>query len=315
MTSTLEAMADKSDLEEFKRAFYGGFLNIQDESFMPEDVAGLRSFIEEELEGTNKIPITAFDKLEYVATHGSDSGRDKKSIEKLKRYVLRICAMFEMPPIKIAIYESANYNTSETSQDIADDGLRNLLHLVDESVSRGIVADFGHADIKYQSLPDHNRDDPEKLGVLKTRQELGIDTPNDTRAEYGKEPTEWGEQPAPYFSKYFEFKGQADGSEGEEGEGEEGEEGAGEEFDDDEEQFQDDEGDEKGEDKGKDKQSPFKGKGKGKPGDDKEQDDEGDEDSGDEVEKALVSGFAKAVRQYKESHDGRTPEIEFDVTE
>jgi len=330
MTSMLEAMADKSDLEEFKRHMYGGFLNIGDESFTQEDVSALRSWIEEELEGTNKIPLTAFKDLKWVATTAQQGGRDKKSVEKLKRYVIRICAMFEMPPVKLGIFESANYNTSETSQDIADDGLRNLLDLLDAAVNRSIISEYGWDDVQYKSRPDHNRDDPDQLKIKEQRQKLGIDTPNDTRAEYGKEPTEWGELPAPYFSKYFELKGQTDGSGGqqqedgqfpddEQGFGEEGQPGNGEEGEDGQPQDEQEPGKEGQQpplnQKPGGKPNPPQQPGKKQPPWASDEEDEGDEEDEDEedVEKALAMAFQEALSSFRDRY-GTTPTVEFEVT-
>lgn len=326
MTSMLEAMADKSDLEEFKRHMYGGFLNIGDESFTQEDVSALRSWIEEELEGTNKIPLTAFKDLKWVATTAQQGGRDKKSVEKLKRYVIRICAMFELPPVKLGIFESANYNTSETSQDIADDGLRNLLDLLDTAINRSIISEYGHDDVEYKSRPDHNRDDPEQLSIWEQRQKLGIDTPNDTRAEYGKEPTEWGELPTPYFSKYFELKGQTDGSGGQQGQGGDEEVGPdGQPLPNEDGAFPNQEEDgQEGPNGGQ--QPPFGKKPNGKPtppnqpgkkqppwaSDDDDEEDEDDEEE-EEVEKALAFAFQEALSDFKERF-GTTPTVEFEVS-
>lgn len=219
-TSVLEGFADKEDLEEFKRGMHGVLLHIADKAYQQEDVDMVRDYFEEELEGTKKIGIIATEKAEVLnmAPHGS--GRDKKSIEKLKRYVLRICALFEIPPVKLAQYESANRSTSDTGQDMDDDGLRNLLDFLDEAYTQGIVREFGFTDIAYSSRPGHNRDEKDELENTEKKLELGIIHVNEARMAHGEDPTEEGDRPYAWHKAYWEAKGQAEGG----GMGEEGEE-------------------------------------------------------------------------------------------
>lgn len=225
MTCMLEAMADKGDLEGFKREFYGGFLNVKDPSFMMEDVDAFRHFIEEQLEGTKKLPITAFEDLQYVAANEHSATGDAKSVEKRKQFQLRVCAVMDLPPVKLGIYENANYSTSETSQDISDDGLRQLMDLLDEVFTRGIVAEFGYTDICYKSNALHNRDTPEELEGIEKRMNLMLATPNDVRAERGDPPLENGDLPLEYLKSYYQEKGRGDaGAEAQQQMGDEGEE-------------------------------------------------------------------------------------------
>ena len=230
MTSILEGFADKEDLEEFKRGMHGVMLHIKDKAWQQEDVDMMRDYIEEELEGTKKIGILAMEDAQVLnmAPHGG--GRDKKSTEKLKRYVLRICALFEMPPVKVAQYENANYSTSDTGQDMDDDGLRSLLDFLDNAITQGVVRDFGHTDIKYTSRPDHNRDREDDLKNYREELELGLATVNEVRMQDGRDPAEWGDKPYAEFKTYHEEKGRAEGGgmggeEGEEGEPELDEDG------------------------------------------------------------------------------------------
>ena len=214
MTCMLEAMADKGDLEGFKREFYGGFLNIKDPSFMMEDVDAFRHYIEEQLEGSKKIPITAFEDLQYVAANQHTSTGDAKTVEKRKQFALRVCAVLNMPPVKLGIFENANYSTSETSQEISDDGLRELMDLLDEAFTNGIVAEFGYSDIAYRSNAAHLRDQPEEMEAAKQRMELMLATPNEIRAEHGEPPLENGDLPLEYLKAFYQEKGRADANKG-----------------------------------------------------------------------------------------------------
>jgi len=233
MTSMLEAMADKEDLEELKRGMYGGFLNIKDESVVMEDVSALRSMVEEQWEGTKKIPLVAFDDLQWVPTTMSDAGRDKKSVERRKQMALRVCAVMNMPPTKLGILEDVNRATSEGQTDIADDGLRELMDLLDEALNEGIVRPFGYADIAYRSNVSHLRDEPEKLEADGKRLELMLASPNEIRSERGDPPLENGDMSLEYLKAFAQAKGQNDGGGGKgQDEGEppqDGEEGEGEE--------------------------------------------------------------------------------------
>ena len=284
MTSMLEGMADKGDLEGFKREFYGGFLNIKDKSFMMEDVDAFRFHIEEQLEGTKKIPITAFEDLQYVAANQNSSTGDAKTVEKRKQFQLRVCAVMNMPPVKLGIFENANYSTSETSQEISDDGLRELMDLLDEAITEGIVADFGYTDIAYRSNAAHLRDKPEELEGHKMRMELMLATPNEIRAEYGDPPIENGDQPLEYLKAYNQEKGKADaGGEQDQWQYDENE-GDGDEFEDEDESGEVDENN-----------APQNAP---------------DED----VEKALVLGFQKAIASHKKKY-GTLPKVEIEVAE
>jgi len=219
MTMALDALSDKADHEEYVRDFFGGFLNIKDESFTQEDISALRIQIEEELEGTKKIPLTAFKELQYVSTTPHGANRDKRSMDRRKLYMQRVCAIFEIPPVKLGNYENANYSTSETAKEMGDDGLRSLLGMLDRKITDHIVRSFGFDDIKYQSRSPHLRDDPKLLEIAKKKLDLGIWSVNDARLAFGKEPTDEGEHSFLFFQEYEKERGRTEGGGGmEEGE-------------------------------------------------------------------------------------------------
>lgn len=267
ITSMLEAMADREDLEEYKRGTIGGFLNIGDEGIWPEDVESFREFLESEIEGTKKIPVTAFNKLEYVTAAPHGAGRDKKGVDKLKRYAIRVCALFEMPPMKLALLENSTFRHAEAGQDQADDGLRNLFKVIDEAVNYGIVRPFGYDDIAYKSEASHLRDEPKRLEAAEKKLNLGIWEVNDAKIEFGLEPTDIGENSLMYLQEFDKARGQAEGASAggamQEGEApEEGEDAENTAADGDEEAEDFDGSDEEGENGGESPTSPFEKKEK-----------------------------------------------------
>lgn len=197
MSSILEAYGDRENLEEFKRSTYGGFLVLQKEGIDQEDIEDERRFIEEELEGTKKLPLIGISpdgKVSWVSTSPYGGMRDKKSVEAAIRLVKRIAATFEMPLIKLAEHTAhTNFATSRTTQKQDDDGLRNVLAFLDDAFTRNLVAPFGYEDIAYESDPQHMRDEKERLELAQKRLEVGIWELNDARMEWGEDPQEDGD--------------------------------------------------------------------------------------------------------------------------
>lgn len=214
VTSLLEAYGDKENMEEYKRGMYGGFLVIQKEGIDQEDIEEERQFIEEELEGTKKLPLIGIDpsgKVDWVSTSPYGGMRDKKSSEAAVRLVKRIAVTFEMPLIKLAEHTAAtNFATSKTTQGQDDDGQRKLLAFLSDTFTRNIVVQFGHDDIKCDADPQHMRDEKERLEQAKQKLELGIWEVNDARMEWGEDPREddssWW-----YWSEKEKARGQAEG--------------------------------------------------------------------------------------------------------
>lgn len=214
MTMILESHADKSTLEEFKRAFYGGFLNVKDPSMMMEDVESFRHYIEEQLEGNRKIPILSFKEgVEWISAQMKEMSSNN-SVEQRKHHIERVSATFEMPMVKLGIGDTSNYSTAEVSQDAGDDGLLHLLDVVDKGITRWIVRDPGFGSyeyLRYESRPAHEREDAEELDLLQKELEMGIRLPNEVRMERGDGPIDAGDQPFSYFTEYHKAKGMSDG--------------------------------------------------------------------------------------------------------
>lgn len=221
VTSLLEANADKADLEEFKRDFYGGFLNVKDPAFQQEDVDAVTAWIEEALEGTRKLPVTAFEDIQYVAANPASTNRDKRGDERRQRWLQRICAIFEIAPLKLGSVDKTNYRNSDVSQEQQDDGLRALLAVVDDNITRRVVHQFGHDDIAYVSDPQHSRDEERELKNLREKAEMGILDVNDLRMAEGKEPLDLGDRSIWYFQEFEKARGQAEGMRAGGGSGEE----------------------------------------------------------------------------------------------
>lgn len=138
-------------------------------------------------------------------------------------YMRRICAIFEIAPIKLGFPEGATRATSETAGEMMDDGLRSLLGLWDAKITQHIVHSFGFKDICYRSQPLHLRDEKKKLEMAREKMELGIWDVNDVRMQHGKEPLDIGENSLLFFTEYEKARGQSMGmSAGSDG-GEEGE--------------------------------------------------------------------------------------------
>jgi hypothetical protein len=209
-TSLLLAMDDQAELEELRREFYGGILNIEDESIDQDDLLSWASWLEDQYIGNKRLPLAAFKKLTYVPTRSTTAGADSGAIERQRQRLLRVCAIFEMSPMKLGHFYSANYSTSQTSQEHGDEGLRNLMSLMERHVNAGIVAGFGFEDVKYVSSAQHNRDMSRRLEEAEHRQSLGIDDVNDTRLSFGKPPIENGDKPAAYFEGYWKKRGEMD---------------------------------------------------------------------------------------------------------
>jgi hypothetical protein len=230
VSSLVDAYGDKEDLEEFKRGMFGGFLVLQQEGYDQEDVEEYRAFIEEELEGTKKLPLLAMSdsgKVSWVSTSQFSGNRDKKSEAIKLRIIKKIAATFQMPLIKLAEHTAAtNYSTSQTTQTMDDDGLRTLLAFLDDSINRNIIAQFDYDDVQYSSDPAHLRDDEAELTLAEKRGNLGIWEINDIRAEFGQDPLDDGDISLPRWTEREKAKGQGEGGGGmEEGEDAENTEG------------------------------------------------------------------------------------------
>lgn len=223
LTAMLDASTDKADSEEYKRESYGGILQMVDDAIVQEDLDMLKTWWEEEIEGTKRLPMWSGKELKYTPMNPSGANRDKRSMERRMYYMRRICAIFEIAPIKLGFPEGATRATSETSGEMMDDGLRSLLGLWDAKITQHIVHSFGFKDICYRSQPLHLRDEKKKLELAREKMDLGIWDVNDVRMQYGKEPLDIGENSLMFFAEYEKSRGQSMGmSAGSEG-GEEGE--------------------------------------------------------------------------------------------
>lgn len=207
LTCMLDAMGDKADMEEFKREFFGGFLNVNDASFQQADIAAWRKWLEAEIEGTRKLPITAFEKLTYVPVHSDSNNRDKRGSERRKGYQERICSIFEISKTKLAISEHDNRATAEVSGEQMDDGLVHLLDVIDQGITQGIVQAFGRTDLVYRSSPRHGRDEKARLENDEKKAKLGIYNVNDIRMLWGREPIDEGGYSLWYFEEFEKERG------------------------------------------------------------------------------------------------------------
>lgn len=213
-TSMLQAMDDSSEMEELQRQFYGGFLNIADSGEDQHTLMEFSDYIQREWEGTRKLPVTNFQDAEFIKTESDSFGRDKSAVDRKRQKILRICALFEISPMKLGQFFSANYSTSETSQEHGDEGLQNLMAVIDRFINADIISEFGYDDVQYSSSVAHKRDVMKELEEAEKRQELGIDVVNKTRARFGEPPIEVGDKPAAYFKQYWGESGKRDGSTG-----------------------------------------------------------------------------------------------------
>ena len=210
ITMSLDLMSDNADMEEKRRAMYGGFLNIKDESLMEEDLAALRMDIAEQLEGKKKLPILSFDDIKFERVTGETNfGAVNK--EKRDLYISRLCAAFEIGKTKLGIYDNANRSTSENSKELTDDGLKHLLQVIDDHMTSFLIGRSGKKNIKYVSNPSHGRDESAEREAVKEELESCLITVNDARIRMGYEPVEGGDCSIHYLKKRDEFKGQTEG--------------------------------------------------------------------------------------------------------
>lgn len=207
-TLILDLRVDEADFEELRREFYGGFLAFKDKQF--EDLEEMRDWLRNEVEGRKTLPLIGGEAT-FISASPDGSNRDKRSEARRNHYLDRVCAIFEIGRTKLGNYENANYSTSETSTEMTDDGLRNLLAPIDRAVTEQIVWAFGHKDIKYVSLPASGRDEEKRLALAKQKMDLGIWTVNDARLAFGKEPDDSGDRSLTYFTEYQKALGMTEG--------------------------------------------------------------------------------------------------------
>lgn len=225
LTSMLDAMSDKADMEEYQREWYHGILNIKDTSFQMEDAASLRQHIMENWEGSKGVPVTAFNEAEYLSMAPGGSTRDNRSQARRDLYLNRICAIFEIGKTKLGNYDNANYSTSENSKEHTDDGLDHLIDTIDDAITRDIVQDSGlggHTDIRYVSRPQHGRDEEREQERMEKDAKLGILDINDMRLAKGKAPIDEGNRSIFYFEELERAAGKAQGGQAAAGAGQEG---------------------------------------------------------------------------------------------
>ena len=91
------------------------------------------------------------------------------------------------------------------------------MDLLDDQLTQSLVSEWGYSDIRYAS--SMRRLESKKLDEAEKRMELGIDTVNDVRMEFGRIPHQTGDKPLKYFNAYFEEKGRMDAQQGMEEEG------------------------------------------------------------------------------------------------
>ena len=209
-TLMLDAKGDKADGKEYDHAMYGGALVFQGVPGLntQEDMDAMRSYYEEEIEGSYKLPMLAAGKegeIKYVQTKMDPGRGDKSAVEKKKRYFLRVCAALDIPPIKMGVHEDVNRASAGSMKEIADEGLEHLLDIIGTSLTRSIAHDFGNDDIAIVGTIGAE-DRKSELDIVKDELESCIIYVNDAKTQMGHEPVPDGDVPLVYYKKFQEEK-------------------------------------------------------------------------------------------------------------
>lgn len=229
-TLTLDARGDMATNKKYKREMYGKILMFKGVPGMStqEDVDAYRAFYEQEFESTYKLPFLTAGKdgeIKTVDVTMNSATGDKHAVDQQKQFLVRICAAMDVPPFKLGITEDVNRATALASGDMSDEGLDSLLTLIETTITRAIVHDFGYDDIK-ASAGRASDDESETLDALQRELDMHLITVNEARLTRGKPPVEGGDQSLAYKKTFDEEKARADAQpdmggfdEGVEGEG------------------------------------------------------------------------------------------------
>lgn len=213
-TLELEARGDVATLKKFQRETYGKGLHMKGVPGMnsQEDLDAYRAYYEAEFESSYKMPIFVTGKegeVKGVDLTMNPSTGDKWSVELHKQFMVRTCAVMDVPPFKIGITDDVNRATALGSAEMADEGLDSLLRLLETTFTRKIVQDFGYPHLKMKAVR-RNEDPKDTLERLQREMDLHLITVNDALIERGDAPLDDGDVPLIYRKTLYEEKARSD---------------------------------------------------------------------------------------------------------
>lgn len=213
-TLELDARGDIATLKKFKRETYGKMLHLKGIPGLntQEDVDAYRAYYEAELEGSYQLPIMASGKdgeIKGVDLSMNPGGGDKWSVQLQKQFMVRVCAVLDVPPFKIGITDDVNRATAFASAEEADTGLDAILRVIETTITRCIVQDFG-SDLVKCVAERGGADEAETLEQIQKQLELHLLTVNEARLERGKAPVEDGDKPLNYRKTFYDEKARSD---------------------------------------------------------------------------------------------------------
>lgn len=188
---------DDYDFRMLKQTAPAGILSLGP-GVTADTVTAFRTYYEEEIAGSQDVAI--FGGGEPGAGAGVSwepfgrSARDNQRAEYRDFVIKAIAAVFQVDKGLFNITESVNRSTSRTQQERTDEGLEGLADLLEEYISREIIAEIDDRHgFKFDGLSD--RDEAKQAEIDSTLVGSGILTVNEIRAQRGLDPVEWGDAP------------------------------------------------------------------------------------------------------------------------
>jgi hypothetical protein len=166
----------------------------------PDDVDKFREYYASEIAGTQNMAIVSTGvgdeagHVKYTPFHRS--AREMQRQEYKKWLATKIAAVFEMDLGVFNLTQDIHRSIGEKQERLTDEGHRSLAMLVEEFFTREIVWEFDeNHGFRFSNL--NARDAMEEAKLRQIYMSIGATTPNEIRAEDGKPPVPWGDEPWP----------------------------------------------------------------------------------------------------------------------
>lgn len=123
--------------------------------------------------------------------------RNNREMEFLKsqQWLFKlIISAFNLTPAELGFTEDVNKATSATQADIARrKGIRPLLNLLEEKLTRDIIHELGYMDVKFRFTVRDLTEEEVESEINERNLRNGLTTINEIRIRKGEEPVPWGE--------------------------------------------------------------------------------------------------------------------------